>query len=325
VGNPSLLTLNPSANGSALSVAAVVNLASVDITGMALGTLVWSQDVGAHFVLSVSAAAVDHSTVEAVAGNTALRWVKFAPGGGGNTITLSDAGTNNQPDLLILRHLTSALAAAGFGGTVAVELEVASGNVLRGLSDVLKLVTATPDGSVEMSRTISLMVAGALAPHLTQSWVGGSPLNARYLLGDPAGIVGFQRATNQIQFLIGGAAVLNLIATQLQPSVDIAMQAKRIMGARGAPIAVAASITLGTDGNSFPLTVGTGTLNAINVNSMPAGTWFVLELATGITITHNVGGTGATIQTSSAASIVAPALGRAVWCYYNGTVVQALA
>jgi len=92
----------------------------------------------------------------------------------------------------------------------------------------------------------------------------------------------------------------------------------RMEGNRGAPIAVATTITLGADGPSFPLTVGTGTLNSIVATNWRAGSWALLECASGITITHNVAGTGATILTNTGASIVT-ARTQLVWAYYNGT------
>lgn len=92
----------------------------------------------------------------------------------------------------------------------------------------------------------------------------------------------------------------------------------RMEGNRGAAIAVAPTIALGIDGPSFPLTVGSGTLNSIVATNWRAGSWALLECAAGITITHNVAGTGATILTNTGASIVT-ARTQLVWVYYNGT------
>jgi hypothetical protein len=244
--------------------------------------------------------------------------------GGGNTIALDDASTNTQPDLFILRHTTSGVAAVGFGGTVALELEIADGSVLRVNKEVYQLVLATPNGSVYIKQDSWLAAGGALAQHTTKAFIAGAAANPFLFFGDTTGsLYGVGRASNQLQFFHGNNLALNFFNSQMQPSYDIAMQSKRIFSARGAPIAVATSITLGTDGNAFPLTAGTGTLNAIGVNGMAAGTWFILECASGITITHNVAGTGATVTTTTLASIVTSGTGRAVWCYYNGTTVCA--
>lgn len=81
----------------------------------------------------------------------------------------------------------------------------------------------------------------------------------------------------------------------------------RLQLARSATVTpVATTIQLPYDGDLFPLSVGTGTLNSIfgHGDSMRDGTVIWLEVPSGVTITNNVAGTGDKIFTPTGASIV---------------------
>ncbi len=85
-------------------------------------------------------------------------------------------------------------------------------------------------------------------------------------------------------------------------------------------VAIAATIAWGL-GNAQAVT-GNGTnLNSITMTGKAAGFHGWLKMSAGATITHNVAGTGATILTSTAASIVVPASGMSYPVYYDGTNV----
>jgi hypothetical protein len=243
-----------------------------------------------------------------------------AGGGGGNTITIDDAGTNNQPDAFLVRHTTSGTAAVDFGLTTdIVELEAASGNVLRVGKTVYREVAATPDASVYVRADHYLLSQGLLAPFVAYQFIAGSALNPFMAFGDPTTPYGIARATNQMQIFVGDLAI-NFTTAQAILTRALIMSGRAIQGNRSAtPTAVATTITLPTDGNMFPLTAGAGTLNSIVATGWQAGTEIILDCAAGITITHNTAGTGATILTSSLASIVTSGTGRAVRCCYNGT------
>jgi hypothetical protein len=75
MGSPTLISLNPSPKGAGLSVALGTDLANVNVDGMTLGTMIWVQEKALHFALQESTSAVDHSTIEAVKDNSALRWM----------------------------------------------------------------------------------------------------------------------------------------------------------------------------------------------------------------------------------------------------------
>jgi hypothetical protein len=245
-----------------------------------------------------------------------------ATSNGGNTVTLTDATTSTSPDLFILRHVSTVPAGivAGFGVTSAVEVSVVSGNVLRISTDIVDLKVATPDGSVWARRRFRVMVAGALADHLTLDFVAGSALNPVLYLGNPADITGILRATNELQVTLFGATQLRFTGNDLIVGASIGLfMAGRIKAAQqAATIPCAATITLAADGNGCLVSVGTGTLSSIVVTGWPAGSSFTLVLAAGITITSGTAGTGATIITPTGASIGPLASKRAIDFYYDG-------
>lgn len=76
----------------------------------------------------------------------------------------------------------------------------------------------------------------------------------------------------------------------------------RLKTAKGADIASADEITLGTHGNYFDIT-GTTTINHINKTDWPAGSEVTFQFDSNVTVTHNAGtpaGTEASILLSGA-------------------------
>lgn len=67
--------------------------------------------------------------------------------------------------------------------------------------------------------------------------------------------------------------------------------AKRHLQKKGADVASANTMTLGTDGNSFHIT-GTTTINGITTASWQSGSILVLRFAASLTVTHNSGAPG---------------------------------
>lgn len=235
------------------------------------------------------------------------------PGGGSgggaatlpSTLILDDAATNSTGDVLVLRHTTSGTAAAGFGATFAVELESAGGTTRRAMTDITSWQVAT-DGAEYAQRVIQLMGAGTLSSAVSMTWSAPS-------LIFNIGTNGFlSTSSTTLNMLLGGTTFLSCVSTTgvLFPF--------RACNNRGAGIAAATTITLGTGGNTFPVSAGTGTINSIVATNWQAGSRIVLECASGITITNNVAGTGATVLTSTGASIVTT-FTRAIPLVYNGT------
>lgn len=225
-----------------------------------------------------------------------------------STIVLADSSTTQTPDELVLRHTTDQTAAAGMGATIAVEVESAGGTTRRGATDVTSLVTAT-DAGESFKRVFSVMIGGAL---VAAGAFGEFVTVPAFFLGSVASgcLWRFVSATN-VQQWVNGGNILNFFNNRIESVV-------RLNTVRGAAVAVATTVTLGTDGNVFPLTVGTGTLNSIVATNWQAGSRIVLECASGITITNNTAGSGATILTSTGASIVTGST-RMIPATYNGT------
>lgn len=240
--------------------------------------------------------------------------VVWPPNAGGTpvlpeTLLLADATTNTAPDGIIERHTTSGTAAAGFGLTNATELQSAGGNVPRVITEIDTLVTAT-DAAETAQRHIQIMSGGTLREWGTML-MATAAVQALYF-GSTASTTGIQVDTvPSIALLAGGVAKFRVGAA-------VTLAVTRFSTARGAGIAAATTITLGSDGNVFPVSIGTGTINSIVATGWQAGSRIVLELASGITLTNSVAGTGATVLTNTGASIVT-AFTRMIPLTYNGT------
>lgn len=232
----------------------------------------------------------------------------FWPPKGGSapeTLVIADATTATAPDGIIEQHTTSGTAAIGFGITDAVELESAGGTLRRVMTDVTSLQSAT-DGAEYAQRVISLIGAGALSTALTLQW--NAP--ALQLTLGSNGLR--STSTTLLELVLSGTSFMNVVSTT---GVNFPF---RSCTNRGAGVAAATTITLGTGGNVFPISVGTGTINSIVATNWQAGSRIVLECVSGITITNNVAGSGATILTNTGASIVTAST-RAIPLVYNGT------
>ncbi len=114
----------------------------------------------------------------------------------------------------------------------------------------------------------------------------------------------------------GGVNALGVFSTQLQANVWFKMIAARWSGAKGADVASAATVTLGSDGNMFALT-GTTPVTAITTTNWIAGSKVTLIPASAaITFGHNTGAGG--IKTKTGASIT-PVAGGLYSLEYDGT------
>lgn len=71
--------------------------------------------------------------------------------------------------------------------------------------------------------------------------------------------------------------------------------ANRLNLAKGADVASAGTLTLGTDGNTFGIT-GTTTINYITIANWQAGSIITLIFAASLTVTHNAGSVPAGTQ-----------------------------
>lgn len=111
------------------------------------------------------------------------------PLGGGaaslpSTLILADASTTQAPNILTLRHTSSATPASGFGGVFAVELASAAGTVRGAMTDNTFWNVAT-DGAEEGRREIQLMQGGTLRSCASFGFRAGGNFPALFL-GPPA-------------------------------------------------------------------------------------------------------------------------------------------
>lgn len=96
----------------------------------------------------------------------------------------------------------------------------------------------------------------------------------------------------------------------------------RVMYAKGADIASANDLTLGTDGNTFGIT-GTTTINAITTANWLAGSHVTLIFAAATTVKHNTAGSGGTAKMFLAGSAdLTTALNTVLGLVYDGTQWQ---
>lgn len=205
---------------------------------------------------------------------------------GSPTLAIADAVTNTTSVGIVQRHTTSGTAAAGFGTLNAVDLQSAAGNVRRVSTDATSLVTAT-DGAEEAVREFKVMGSGTLASTFSAGFIAGFP---SLKFGAPASNIGFYRSGNTIVFFNGATN-----AFQFQPSGMLSQTphifSSRLLQGQGVSVASANTITLGTDGNVFPIS-GTTTINGIATSGWQAGSCVTLILPASITVTHNSGAPG---------------------------------
>jgi hypothetical protein len=99
----------------------------------------------------------------------------------------------------------------------------------------------------------------------------------------------------------------------------------RLLGNRGANIAAATDITLGTDGSSFGITAGTGVLDRIATAGWTTGAIVVLHFAGAVTASSGTaaGGGFAGLRLAGSAALNAVADTMLV-LYYDGTWWQEL-
>lgn len=341
-----IVTSPPQTTGGMIAVVTSTDLSSLSTDGLTIGTLVWNEQTSSYFALTISTASLT-SKVLAVTGVAGVRWIEqnivtsvggvlpIANGGTGqttanaainalqvmtsgqnDTVLISGVFNNQAPDLLIQQIKSSNTTSAGIGITNATEIQNGSGILKRAMTNATTLSTVTNGAEVAL-HTVSVIVGGTLTTLGGFEFQGGNATIPGVWVGNTGTGMRRNGATN-LGLTVGLQEGITLTGALVNLNHRTNMNAIRFSFARGASIAVATTITLGADGNVFPLTAGTGTLNSIVATNWQAGSRIVLECASGITITNNTAGTGATILTNTGASIVT-AFTRCIPLTYNGT------
>lgn len=255
-------------------------------------------------------------------GTADTAWSLVAAGGSSFTtaltVAVTDDNTNVPSNLVTIRHLSTGTPAPGFGSTISFDLETGGGGAAKTVfTDTVKLTTAT-SGAEEVIRTFGAMTAGVLQPLASFLFGNGSNSAQELLLGDPAQQTGFRAfaSPNQSIMVASGQNIVRASAGLL------AIDTSRFEETKGAAVASAGTVTLGTDGNYFLIT-GATTINGITTSGWQAGSRIFIELQTlGITVTNNSGAPGGgavAIKTRTGANLVTAKASYLLELVYNGT------
>ena len=120
--------------------------------------------------------------------------------------------------------------------------------------------------------------------------------------------------------------ILHSSYRRLPVFVSSSVLSGRLQAHKGADVASADEITLGTDGNYFDIT-GTTTINHINNAGWQNGSVVVLQFDASVTVTHNAGsptGSEASILLSGASNFSATA-NDTLMLVYDGTTFREVA
>ena len=120
--------------------------------------------------------------------------------------------------------------------------------------------------------------------------------------------------------------ILHSSHRRLPVFVSSSVLSGRLQAHKGADVASADEITLGTDGNYFDIT-GTTTINHINNSGWQNGSVVVLQFDASVTVTHNSGspvGSEASILLSGAGNFSATA-NDTLMLVYDGTTFREVA
>jgi hypothetical protein len=211
----------------------------------------------------------------------------------------------------------------GFGSDTIVQVLNSNATLVNAWESIVSLDLATA-GNEEALWMLKMMQSGAPIFWGGFGFTAGG--NFPTLFFGPSangdgmrGLVG----SHALQVLISGTNVLQIVGTafQFQPGVGLTLQG-RLQEGRAGNTASATTLTLPTNpaGNLFPIT-GTTTVNGITTSGWQAGSRFILELPSGITITHNSGAPGGgavAIQLNAAANLTTARV-TMLELVYNGT------
>lgn len=182
--------------------------------------------------------------------------------------------------------------------------------LLRNGSQVDIMVVDSADLALQINNANSSLTTYGMRVNSTgtQAIIGGSinGTNAGSMRFGSGGDLNLVSNGANISFYTGGDFGVGALLASFVPGVGITFNT-RLLGKRSATTTAAAlTITLPTDAFTYPVSVGTGTINAIAQAGWVAGAWGMLDVASGVTLTHNVAGAGGSVPilTPTAASIV---------------------
>ena len=177
---------------------------------------------------------------------------------------------------------------------------VTQGSGAASIGAALYLNTSAAEGRVEAQSESNAGYGGILAKNTS-----GSADQASLLVYGPAvGGTLFGQSQNRLAGVIsnavGGLAfgtftaravyvgANDILTYSLDATLAHLVMARRLSEAEGASVASAATMTLGADGNQFPIS-GTTTVNTITITNWPAGSKPRLRLTDAVPLAHAVG------------------------------------
>lgn len=264
-------------------------------------------------------------------------------------VTITGAGTIGSP----------LVAAAQFGPDTTIKLPNSSAVLVNAWQQIVTLSTNTP-GSEASQVVLKLLVAGAQTTLITITSTtitfvpalgitSGNQSNPGIFFNAETGLGIYRVGGGSIGFAGSGAplafmstGILNIVGSNAQLQLSSAgtgisvstaslslnagstfhvfVNAARFQQAKGSNVAATQPLVLGTDGNYFVITGTTG-IQGIVTTKWLAGAKLSLELASGITITHNAGAPGASaaaILLRAGANLTTSAT-YVLELYFNGT------
>ncbi len=226
------------------------------------------------------------------------------------TVALADNVTATAPVATVQSHTSSGAPAASFGVSSAVDLHSSTNVLRRAMTDETSWLVAT-NAAEQAKRKISIMVAGTLT-EAGGFVVDGSLYPMLYVGTTGSGLRSIVSQT-RLDVMLNDAPQCIFLTSG-------AWFATRVQENRTGNLASATTLTIANTGNVVPVT-GTVTVNGIVTTNWQTGARITLELASGITITHNSGAPGASavaIQLRAGSNLVTSGV-YFLDLIYNGT------
>jgi hypothetical protein len=153
-----------------------VSLPTYSVRGLPVGSTV-TDTTGTPWVLTPSTAAVNHTTVESVAGDTSLRWLQLNVG--------------------------------SYGSDVIIQLANAASALVNAREDITSLSVTT--AGAEFAQLIFKLICNGSLADIAAFTYDGNTVTPRMYLGDPATKIGLVRVSNtNLQLWLNGGAPLDL-------------------------------------------------------------------------------------------------------------------
>jgi hypothetical protein len=231
---------------------------------------------------------IAHGGTGQTTANAALNALQALTLAQNSTLALLDNGTNSSAVIRVDKHTSSGTSAPGFGVSSVVDLQSAAGN-LRRVAQYNTFLQVATDAAEEAGCVFSFMQGGTLRSCVSLGYAINSNIPLLSFGGSGNGLI-YNAGT--LATWLSSTQSMQWTSTQITSAVRHLMTSARFETCKGADVASANTLTLGTDGNVFGIT-GTTTINGITTANWQAGSRLTLILQNGITVTNASGTPGA--------------------------------